>query len=205
VDCHGGNGRSCPAVDDLAEIGQPPLGRIRELLGKIGVLLGVPAEQLVPLVLRLGPARQCLTHVVEDFLRDVEMLIRVPAQLLLRQPNLLLAQRRAMGLGRVVHIRTAIGDVRAKLNDRGPPDLALGLDQGPLEALHIVAVAVDLLDVPSVRLEAFGPVFGEGQLRRPIDADMVVIVQVNQLAQFQVPGERTGFRGNPLHQVAIAH
>ena len=113
--------------------GSRPSAASRELLGQIGILLGVPLEQIVPLVLELGPLLDGLAHVVEDFLGNVEVLVRVPAELLLRQPDLLLAERRAVGLGGVLHVRAAVGDVRAELDHRGPPHLALGVDQGPLE------------------------------------------------------------------------
>ena len=132
------------------------------------------------------------------------MLVGVPAELLLRQPDLLLAQRRAVGLGGVLHVRAAVGDVRAELDHRGPPHLALGLDQGPLEPFHVVAVAVDLLDVPAVGLETLGPVLGEGQLRRAVDADVVVVVDDHEIVQAQVTGQRAGLGGDALLQVAVA-
>ena len=34
---------------------------------------------------------------------------------------------------------------------------------------------------------------------------MIVVVQVNQLAELQMAGQRCGFRGDALHQVAVAH
>ena len=71
-----------------------------------------------------------------------------------------------------------------------------------LDADEVVAV-VDLLDVPVHRFEPLADVFTEDQASRAGQRDLVRVVQVDDLAQTQVPGEACRFIGNALHQIAV--
>jgi len=135
--------------------------------------------------------------------RDEELRFERPAEVLFRQPDLVGTQRRAVRGRRVLLVRRAVGDVRAQRDQRRPRRLGLGRRQGGVDGLAVVAV-VHALHVPAVGLETHEPVLGERQVGGAVDADVVVVVEDDQLAQGEVPGERGGLGGDALHQVAVA-
>ena len=57
--------------------------------------------------------------------------------------------------------------------------------------------------MPAIGFETSGAVFGEGKIGRTIDGDVVVIVEIDQLAELERARQRCGFGRNALHQVAI--
>jgi hypothetical protein len=58
--------------------------------------------------------------------------------------------------------------------------------------------------VPAVGAEAGVDVLaGECQRGRPVDRDPVVVVDVDQTAQAEMPGQRRGLGADALHQIAI--
>ncbi len=65
-------------------------------------------------------------------------------------------------------------------------------------------VPIDVLDMPAVGRETFADVFGESQVGRTIDGDAVAVVEVDELTQLQMAGERCCFGSNAFHHVAIA-
>src|SRR5207245_1141496 len=83
-----------------------------ELRGLRGILLAVAIESLLPVRHELLAAidRRC-PHVLADRLGDEEMLVRVPAVGDLREPNLFLAERLAVGLLAVLSVWGAVADV----------------------------------------------------------------------------------------------
>src|ERR1041384_3376814 len=58
--------------------------------------------------------------------------------------------------------------------------------------------------MPAVSLEALRAIFGEAQIGGTRKRNPVVVVEVDQLPQFQVAGETRRFRGDTFHQVAVA-
>ena len=68
---------------------------------------------------------------------------------------------------------------------------------------EVVAV-VHGLHVPAVRLEPGGDVLAERERRAAVDADAVVIVEEDEVAELQVAGEGRRFRRHPFHQIAVA-
>jgi len=124
-----------------------------------------------------------------------------PAQVLLGEAHLLLAQGSAMGFGPVLLVGAAVGQVRAGHDERGA-GVSLGGADGGGDALQVVSVHA--LHVPAVGLEAPAPVLGEGQVGAALDGDAVVVVEVDELAQAQVAGQRGGLGGDAFHQVAVA-
>jgi hypothetical protein len=63
-----------------------------------------------------------------------------------------------------------------------------------------VSVAVlDRRGVPAVGVEALGHVVRVGERGEALDGHVVVVVEVDELAEFQVPGERRGLGGHALH------
>jgi hypothetical protein len=66
-------------------------------------------------------------------------------------------------------------------------------------------VTVDTaLHIPPVGLEAPGDVLRERDARGPVDRDAVVVVDRDQPAEAEVPGQRRRLGGHALHDVAVA-
>ena len=103
------------------------------------------------------PASKC-SH---DAVGHEELGILRPAVGALGEPDLVVAQRLAMGRGGVVLVRRAVADVAVEDDQRRP---ALGLAEDRervLDALEVVGVA-DAQHVPAVGEEARGDILGEG-------------------------------------------
>ena len=100
-------------------------------------------------------------------------------------------------------MRRAVADVRAHGDDRGPPGLGLGGRDGGVEGVEVVGVGHGL-GVPVVGGEARHAVLGEGHLGGTVERDQVVVVEHDELAQPEVAGQRRRFRGDALHEVAVA-
>ena len=67
---------------------------------------------------------------------------------------------------------------------------------------EVVAV-LDPLGVPAVCVEAPGDVLRPRHRRRPVELDAVVVVEVDELAEPEVAGERRRLGGDALLQVAV--
>ena len=147
----GGGGRErrqslVPALGQAA--GEPALELRREL--RVGLPVGVVF--LRPLRFEPGAALPREPPVREGFVGDVKRLEAGPAEALLRELHLVLAERRAVGLGRVLLVRTAVRDVGAHDDQRRPVrDTAAGGERR-VERAEIVAVR-HALHVPTVALE----------------------------------------------------
>ena len=79
-------------------------------------------------------------------------------------------------------------------------------DAGAEPALQRVEVVRDLSelnDVPAVGLEASGHVVGVGQLGRAVDADVVVVVDVDEATQSEVPCQRRRLVADAFLEVAV--
>ena len=70
--------------------------------------------------------------------------------------------------------------------------------------IAVAVVPVDALHVPALRLEALLDVLAEGEIGAAVDRDAVVVVEIDQVAEPEVPGQRGGLGGDALHQVAVA-
>ena len=91
-------------------------------------------------------------EVLADAVGDEELRVLRPAVDALGQADLLVAERLAVGLGRVLLVRRAVADVAVEDDERGA---ALGLPedlQGVLDAIDVVGVAHPQ-DVPPVTQE----------------------------------------------------
>ena len=93
--------------------------------------------------------------------------------------------------------------------DRADPDqgrslcLLGGGDDRSLESVEIVGVR-DNAGVPSVRLKAEIDVLArEGEFRRSIDGDAVVVVEVDDAPEAEMAGQRRRLGGHALHEIAV--
>ena len=72
---------------------------------------------LLPLAARLRSARSRIAPVLQRFRRDVEWLLGRISQGLLGQRDLILSERRAVGLSGVVLVGASVADVRANYDE----------------------------------------------------------------------------------------
>ena len=108
-----------------------------------------------------------------------------------------------MGVGGILLAGRTAADDGADADERGAPFLLPGGAQGPVDGVHAAAVRHGL-DMPSAGLEAHSHVFAPGEGRRSGQADAVVVVQNDQLAQAEVSGERTSLGRDALHEIPVA-
>ena len=142
------------------------------LAGAIGVpLLLQPRERLrpaleplLPLLLPLDPLRAHV-HVLVDLGCDVEVLVRIEPERLLRRRDLRLAERRAVRLGGVDRLRRPVGDVAADDDQRRRVLDGLRRPRRALDRVDVLRVG-DRLHVPALRLEALRLVLGRERERR---------------------------------------
>ena len=126
-----------------------------------------------------------------------------PADRGARRGDFLLAERRAVRFVGVHLRRRALGDQRLAADEARPAVLELRrLDCG-VDRLDVVPVDVRH-DVPPVRLEALRGVVGEPVPDVAVDRDAVVVVEDDQLAQAERPGQRADLVRDPLHEAAVA-
>ena len=103
---------------------------------------------------------------------------------------------------RVLFVRAAVSDMRANDNQRRPLPLLLRFVKSAVYRLEIIAVG-QILHEPAVSLEAPPHIFVEGQVRRALNADVIVIVKEGEVAETEKPGDRSSLRRDALHQVAV--
>src|SRR5580765_8623486 len=137
----------------------------------------------------------------ESFFWNIKMLVLRPAEISFCLTNGLLARsvRVCLARARLGHSKT---DDRMHADDRRfVLDLLRVLDRG-LDSLEIVAV-LDLRDVPPRRLKSHRSVFGKRQIGRTVDRYLVVVVEINEISELEMTGERTGLVTNALHKIAV--
>ena len=196
--CSGSNvgQRPLPAVEQLPGLSAVPV------LGRLGERLAPAVEARLPVGLELRPVL-APGHVLVHPVGDDEALVRVEAEHLLRRPDLVLAEGRAVGLGGVHGVRSGIGDVTAHGDERRARGVLPGRSDGGIEGLDVVHV-LHPLHVPAVGRKTGAFVLGvERQRRCAVDCDAVVVVEDEQLAETERPGERSGFLADALHQIAV--
>ena len=89
-------------------------------------------------------------------------------------------------------------------DDRGLVLDLLGALDGRQDARDVVVAVGDAGDVPAVGLVALERVLGEGDVGAAVDGDGVVVVENDQTAKLEVPGEARGLVADALFQAAVA-
>ena len=79
----------------------------------------------------------------------------------------------------------------------------LGGEQRRFEGVHVVGDLAEVDDVPVVGPEALGDVVAVRQLGVAVDRDVVVVVDADQLAEPEVPGERAGLVRHAFHEATV--
>ncbi|MBA7634311.1 hypothetical protein ES703_41895 [subsurface metagenome] len=102
--------------------------------------------------------------------------------------NLLLAQWLTVGGTGAGLIGTAVADNGFTDYQAGATALLLSHADGRIDTGYVHAVdGAD--DMPAVGLETPGHILGEGDVGVSLNRDVIVVVQVNKLAQAQCPGQ----------------
>ena len=138
-----------------------------------------------------------------DAVRHEELRVLRPSVAALGETDLLVAERLAVGLRRVLLVRRTVADVAVEDDERGA---ALRLPEHlerVLDAIDVVGVA-DAQDVPAVGEEPGGDVLGEGDAGVAFDGDVVVVVDPAEIVEAEVAGEGRRLRRDALHQAAVA-
>ncbi len=187
-------------VPGLRQLVRP---RQAPLLGQVLVLGGPAVVRLAPCRVRLAAARGRV-HVRADLGGDVEGVVLVrPAERGLGADDFLLAERRAVGLGRVRLVRRAVADRRVDDDQGGPGGVcARGLDR-VVDPLEVGVPLRDVQDLPSVGLVARRRVLVGRLGERPVERDAVRVVEDDEAAEPQEPGDRAGLLRHAFHQVAV--
>ena len=108
-----------------------------------------------------------------------------------------------MRLGRVSLGGSGIGDRGPQDDKCRAPRFLESRFVGRSYGRQIVAVA-HFEDVPTIGFKSTRHVLRKAQCGIAVDGYMVVIVNQIELSQTQVPGERGGFTGDPLHEITVA-
>ena len=109
-----------------------------------------------------------------------------------------------MGVGGVGVLRGRPPDVAAEHDHRRLVLDTHGPAQRSVDLVGVVGDLAQVLHVPAVGLEALGHVVAVGQLGRAVDADVVVVVDVDEPAQAEVAGEGRRFVADALLEIAVA-
>ena len=166
-----------------------------------GVGLLVFLEKLLPFALSGSALARDRTAVFGDFVGDLEGRAG-PAEVLFQLAHVLFAERRAVaGLG--PREGRAVADDALADDEGGFFRLRLRLAHAAAQLVEVVRV-LDVQDLPALRLEAHGHVLAEGDVRIPLDGDVVVVVKEDELAQLVRAGEGAGLVGDALFQAPVA-
>ena len=95
-----------------------------------------------------------------------------------------------------------ITNMRPHQDQRGTLGFLASCADGAVDSFQIVAV-FHRLRVPTIRREPPGAVFREGEVRRGRECDAVVIVQIDELPEFQVARQRSCFGCHAFHEVPV--
>ncbi len=195
---------------EVGEVVVPP-GEAVTGMGRVpgGAVTAPGGEALLPGGALLRPAADLQAVELAHLVGDPERLVGRQAQDLLGGADLRLAE------GGPVRLR-GIGQV-----GRRPPDVAaqhqqVGLGVGAvggevqrlpdrrLQAVDVVGHLAQVAHTPPVGLEALDRVVAVGELGRPVDRDVVVVVDRQEPPQTEVPRQRGRLVGDALHDATVA-
>src|SRR5437660_1705463 len=168
------------------------------------MLSSIGSKEFRPLAPRLSAARSYPgSKMFVDAVGHKKLGILGPAVTTLREPNLLVSERLAVGRGSVLSIRRPIAYVAVQHDERGAVFRLAKDVEGVLDALDVVGVA-DTQDVPAVSQKSRRHVLCKGEARVTLDGDGVVVVDPEQVVECEVSGQGRGFRRNAVHQAAVS-
>ncbi len=150
---------------------------------------GLPAfKLLLPRCLRFTALFDGLTVELHHVAGDQKGRFERPAERFFGGLDLIRAEWLAVRLGGPGLVRAAVADGGADHDQRRPAGFRLGGADRCVDGVDVVAVR-NALDVPVVGREARADVFGKRHTRAAFNRDVVVVVEVDQLAQLEMPGQ----------------
>ena len=161
-----------------------------------GTASGTPRSGAIQACAQLPAAlADAVAEVLADAVGHEELGVLRPAVVPLGQPDLLLAERLAVGGAGVLLVGRAVGDVAVDDDQRRAGRACLlKMRKARVEHVEVVGVA-DAGDVPAVADEARGHVLAEGQRGVALDGDVVVVVDPAQVGE--LAGGRRARRPRP--------
>ena len=126
-----------------------------------------------------------------------------PPELFAHKRDFVVAQRRAVGTRLAALVRGAEADDRATADQRRAFRFGNGGFDGGGDLIRIVAVYV-ADHLPTVGFEAPRRVVREPATDFAVDADAVVVIQADKLAEAMGTRERCGFVRDSLHEATVA-
>ena len=183
---------------------EPAIDRILELFGQLRVSRAIGVEAGAPVALGIRAPVNSLSHVFECPIGYQEVRVLGPSVGPLGELDLLFAKWRAVHTRGVLLVGRSEADVRAHDDQGRPVGLRPRCIHGCPESVHVVGRVTQVLHMPAVRREASRGVVGVRKVRGAVDRDPVVIIEDDQLPEAQVAGERAGFVGRSLHEIAVA-
>src|ERR1700733_5949709 len=88
-------------------------------------------------------------------------------------------------------------------DERGPAFGLLEDVQGLFDAVEVIGIA-HAQDIPTVSQETGRNVFGEGDVRVPLDGDMIVVVDPAEVLEAKMPCQGGRFGGHTFHHATVA-
>src|SRR5579863_611604 len=167
------------------------------------MFLRIAGEVAAPALLKLPAARNRSPKLRERLFRNVERGLDRPTIELLGELDLLDAERLAMGLRSILAIRAAVTDMAVHPDERRPILLGDRIGEGARKRVEIVGV-LDRLRMPAVGVEAPDDVLGKSHVGVTVDRDVVIVVEVDEVAETEMSGERARLARDAFHHVAVA-
>src|SRR5438067_2130310 len=180
-------------------------GAARELVEDarlVGIARPPLRESLLPGLVILLQLLDAASPEGADVVGHEEGRLERPAQVLLRAPDLVLPERRAVGLVGIRLGGRAVSEHGAHRDDARPVLHRPGGGNGAIDGFDVVAV-LDAQGVPAIGGVAPEPILGEGDLGVAGERNVVVVIQKDEVAEAEMAGERGGFAGDALHQIAV--
>ena len=185
-----------PTVGQL--LGQQP---VQQLLA-LGFTLGPRVERRLPLLVCLAAAVDEFAGVADDLVADLEGLVGIEPEHLLRGGDLVLAERGAVHAAGVHLVGCGIADDGAQRDERRLVGDLLGLGDCLLDGDDVLA-PLDLLHVPPVGPVARRDVLGQRDVGVVLDGDLVLVVEHDEIAELLGARERRRLAGDALFDVAV--
>src|SRR5207245_2111925 len=109
-----------------------------------------------------------------------------------------------MSFGAILPMRTAIADMATHSNQRRAVFHGNGIFDRRGEGVEVVGV-FHSLSMPAVSIKAFADIFGgEGKFSTAVDGDVIVVVEIDDIAEAEMAGDRGRLAGHSFHQITVA-
>ncbi len=179
----------------LPALGQFAGKRARESCRQVGVRDRVRVDAAPPRRLEFRAPLDGRAKLAQGLVRHIEAAIFGPSQRALGQAHFFDAERLAVRVPRVLLVRAAVADMRARHDERRPIAGGSRRGQRRIDGRHVLPV--DPLHVPAAGLEARADVLRKRQVRRRGERDQVRVVEHDQRPSRSVPASDAASDATP--------